>query len=234
MSDPPPSPADIQTLALMSVSALAFCCWDLFLTFDDEVRLIWSKSSKSSIKWMFLSARYIGIGSLASFVSLGTIGPMLGCQGVIVLQVTMSQILVMVLETVLYLRVHALYNQNRHMRLFLIFLAFSGTTTALLSLILSMPYNQFDANCVITRTGPGAPALALQFCAYHSRQHTPSARSCEIHTYLSTVWHQIANRDFDASRWDNFLYLSHGSIATNCHTDGACAWSQHRDSDPIF
>ncbi|KIM76956.1 hypothetical protein PILCRDRAFT_12476 [Piloderma croceum F 1598] len=46
-----------------SISALALLVYEILLTFDDEVELIWTKPGSSFIKWLFLLMRYFGLTS---------------------------------------------------------------------------------------------------------------------------------------------------------------------------
>ncbi|KAF5393261.1 hypothetical protein D9757_000627 [Collybiopsis confluens] len=52
----------IRDLEAASGAALFFLAWDILITMDDEVELIWSKPWTSWIKWAFLIARYFSLG----------------------------------------------------------------------------------------------------------------------------------------------------------------------------
>ncbi|KAJ4483349.1 hypothetical protein J3R30DRAFT_3447784 [Lentinula aciculospora] len=55
-----PVPASRLVIDLESSTAAAsfFLAWEILITLDDEVELIWSKPGHSWIKWAFLLARY--------------------------------------------------------------------------------------------------------------------------------------------------------------------------------
>ncbi|KAH7916163.1 hypothetical protein BJ138DRAFT_691561 [Hygrophoropsis aurantiaca] len=147
----------------LTVSAVTWLIWDWCLTFDDEVRFVWSKSYKVPIKWAFLSARYVGILSLCSGHILNLIP--ISCQAKLGLLLALDQILVTTVEIIMVLRVHALYNRNHRMGIFLGFLAISGTIAEILGWALSMPVAQFDPQCVVIHIGPSSPSFLIIFLA---------------------------------------------------------------------
>ncbi|KAH7922221.1 hypothetical protein BV22DRAFT_1037747 [Leucogyrophana mollusca] len=162
-----------RDLTSISVSALSFLSWEICITFKDEVELIWSKPATSLVKWLFLLARYVGLASLLyvlipdiqQFVEiamgvclfsatrlLGVYvgGSTIGCKGLLVLRVTMSQVLVTLIELIFMLRVHALYNRDRRMAVCLGFLAVSGMIVAIVGLSHTVANTQFDEMCSVT------------------------------------------------------------------------------------
>ncbi|KAH7922658.1 hypothetical protein BV22DRAFT_643249 [Leucogyrophana mollusca] len=147
-----------RQLSTVSMSALTFLSWELCTTFDNEVNYIWSKSYKSSVKWLFLLTRYIGLGSLVTNISMSISGgrPPLSCWGFLTLQISVMQTIITLVELTLVVRVVALYNQNHRLRAILLFLVIGGTIFSMIGFATSVHKTEFDAMCVITHVAPAA------------------------------------------------------------------------------
>ncbi|KAH7922220.1 hypothetical protein BV22DRAFT_1131619 [Leucogyrophana mollusca] len=154
-------------LTAVTASALTFLVWELCITFDDEVEFIWSKPSKSPIKWLFLFTRYVGLGSLAGsrFIGIGGDNPILSCTGFLVLQVTLMQALIILVELILALRVHALYNRDRRMGAFLLFLVVSEPIIAIIWLSSTVPNTEFDSLCNVVHINSRMTSLSFSIVA---------------------------------------------------------------------
>ncbi|KAH7917445.1 hypothetical protein BV22DRAFT_1042346 [Leucogyrophana mollusca] len=180
-----------RELSSISLSALSLLCWDLCLTLDDEVRFIWSKTWRVPVKWLYLTARYVGIASFMCvqtrtfFISLmfrlrmasvlmisysvnrsigGGGNPLaLSCKASLALQSGMTQVLVTVVELILMLRVHALYNRDRRVSVFLLFLAIGGTAVGIAGLCVTVPNAQFNSVCGVTDIGTSMTPFSFAF-----------------------------------------------------------------------
>ncbi|KAH7920927.1 hypothetical protein BV22DRAFT_1132697 [Leucogyrophana mollusca] len=151
---PSPSLANIdRPLTSISISALCFLSWEYCITFGDEVKYIWSKPYDSPIKWLFLLTRYVGLGSLVGnrFIGIGGNNPTISCRGFLTYQVTMSEVLVTLVELILMIRVHALYNRDRRIAAFLALLLAAGKVVAIIGLDSTVSTSHFNEICGVTR-----------------------------------------------------------------------------------
>ncbi|KAH7922218.1 hypothetical protein BV22DRAFT_673653 [Leucogyrophana mollusca] len=113
------------------------------------MKFIWSKSNKSHIKWLYLLTRYVGLAAFAGnrFIGVGGSHPALSCKSFLSYQVTMTQVLVTLVQTILMLRVYALYNP--------------GATS-------TIPNAQFNAVCGIVHIGSVMTSFRFAFVAIES------------------------------------------------------------------
>ncbi|KAH7922219.1 hypothetical protein BV22DRAFT_673743 [Leucogyrophana mollusca] len=158
--------ADIsRDMKPISISALSFLFWELCITFDDEVNLIWSKPWGSLVKWLFLLTRYVGLASIASGRALGTAGhsSALSCREALALQVSMTRILFTLVEIILMLRLYALYNRDPRIAAFLVFLAVLGAVVAIVGLSNTVPSSHFDELCHIIRIDTPLSSFSFVF-----------------------------------------------------------------------
>ncbi|KAF8159236.1 hypothetical protein B0H34DRAFT_655556, partial [Crassisporium funariophilum] len=99
-------------------AALVFLLWDTLITWKDEVHYIWPQSIRSPTKWVFLFTRYFGILAQARLVSvnmsltLGTFSTDI-CRMIYISQVICGGVLMACVQSLLMLRVYALYIQDR-------------------------------------------------------------------------------------------------------------------------
>ncbi|KAH7916160.1 hypothetical protein BJ138DRAFT_1140327 [Hygrophoropsis aurantiaca] len=87
----------------------------------------------------------------------------LSCKALFALQLCMSQALVAIVEVILALRVHALYNQHFQMAYFLRLLIGVGFVISIAGLILAMREIQFDAVCAVIRVNSLTASPILVF-----------------------------------------------------------------------
>ncbi|KAH7909945.1 hypothetical protein BJ138DRAFT_166044 [Hygrophoropsis aurantiaca] len=174
--------------SMISISALAFLCWDLCLTASDEIELVSSKTWKSPVKWLFLIARYTGLASLIANRPFGMGGRNmpLSCEAFLAMQSSLTQVLVTVSELILMIRVHALYNRNRWMTAFLVFLAFIGTADGIVGLIFTLPNAQFDSLCGVADIGSSMTSFTLAFVAIDVILLLLTVFKC-VHTFQTTT-----------------------------------------------
>ncbi|KIK67370.1 hypothetical protein GYMLUDRAFT_37477 [Collybiopsis luxurians FD-317 M1] len=151
----------IRDLEAASGAALFFLAWDILITLDDEVELIWSKPWNSWIKWAFLVARYFSLVlSLAGrFVELMVtytrtfhsegLRIWFGLQGLLAFSIIASA------EMVMMARVYALYNKNKWVGYGFIGLLLAELVIAVLGIVLRFPSSSFDPENIPTNT-PGS------------------------------------------------------------------------------
>ncbi|KAH7909943.1 hypothetical protein BJ138DRAFT_1154078 [Hygrophoropsis aurantiaca] len=155
----------VDALIASSVSALGFLFWDLCITFDDEVAFIWSKSIKSPVKFLFLLTRYIGLASLAGnqYIGFPISDSFSSCETWLILQASVVQGMITLVELTLMLRVYALYNQDPRIGLFLLLLSISGTIIAVAGLCITVPEAQFGSACMMTYVSDSVTYFSMVF-----------------------------------------------------------------------
>ncbi|TFK49577.1 hypothetical protein OE88DRAFT_357077 [Heliocybe sulcata] len=92
-----------------AVASATWLVWDLFITLDDEVELIW-KSRTSLPKYLYFVSRYVGIFMQALLAS-GAL--LMYCAPWLIFEAVSSTILVVAVELSMILRVQALYAGSR-------------------------------------------------------------------------------------------------------------------------
>ncbi|KAJ7782774.1 hypothetical protein B0H16DRAFT_1709613 [Mycena metata] len=145
-----------QVVYASSVGALAFLAYDIIITLDDEIRLVWPKPW-GRMKFLFLFIRYIPLFVQISIVVLGCpeLTPQFNftshdCFIWQVYQGVASVLIIVAVDYVLILRVSALYHDKptiRRVVLAAFGLEFAGMCVGL---GLSLPGIQFDDLCVVT------------------------------------------------------------------------------------
>jgi len=144
----------IVTCNYSAMGALAFTTWDIMITFDDEVREIWTRPW-THLKSLYLFLRFFSFGAqLLSTViylklSAGLILTRSGCQKWVIFQGFSSQILMMGVQVILILRVQALYNGNKFFRRLLP--AILVSEIVIMSVLFTMKANEIEygPQCVV-------------------------------------------------------------------------------------
>ncbi|KAJ3988534.1 hypothetical protein F5890DRAFT_1491248 [Lentinula detonsa] len=159
-----PVPASRLVIDLESSTGAAFCflAWEILITLDDEVELIWSKPRHSWIKWAFLLARYGALSLLLAgrvlelivtystmHLNTNSIRIWFALQGLLAFSIMAGA------EIVMMARVYALYNRNKLVGYGFITLMLAEVFTALLGFGLTFPPPSFDPQLIITTT-PGS------------------------------------------------------------------------------
>lgn len=148
-----------RAVSYSEVAAVTLLTWDIFITFSDEVELIWKKAWTPA-KGMYVFARYIpwlfqlallGInidGSTGIFFTVAE------CRKWMIVQAVILQLVITAVDIILILRVYILFNRNRYLLLVLgtLFLA----EVAFLSYVLAMitPRLTFNDDCFVTSSPP--------------------------------------------------------------------------------
>ncbi|KAF7315219.1 hypothetical protein MIND_00036300 [Mycena indigotica] len=139
-----------------SLAALTWLLYDIFLTFEDEVKYVWPKPW-SIIKAVFYFIRYVPLFVQLSILTIGS--PELtpgfhfthhACFIWQVYQVTATITIFVAVDYVLILRVYALYHNNPLIRK-IVLVAFATEVVLMVTgLVLSLPTIQFDELCVVS------------------------------------------------------------------------------------
>ncbi|KAF8891739.1 hypothetical protein BD779DRAFT_144646 [Infundibulicybe gibba] len=154
-----PSTADVaagtQAVDRSSVAALAFLVWDICITFDDEVKLIWSRPWTYT-KFLFYFVRYLPLMVEISILFVGTeLSPQFhfsphDCFIWQVYQGVASISIVASVDFILILRVYALFHNSPIVRSIVsvcFMLELAGMCTGL---ALSLPGIKYDSICIVT------------------------------------------------------------------------------------
>ncbi|KAF9268938.1 hypothetical protein L218DRAFT_541106 [Marasmius fiardii PR-910] len=138
----------ISDLSRASLSASCFLLWDICITLDQEVEYIWSKPSRSWIKWAFLFARYFSLFTQISHRLIEfrvTYHPsfVLAHKSVLRVWFGIQVLLVFMImigaEIVMMARVYAIYNKNKHVGIGFIFLLLAESTTVAVGFGITFP-----------------------------------------------------------------------------------------------
>lgn len=155
-----------------SVAALAWLCWDICITIDEEVEVVW-KMRWSYIKCTYFFLRYMGVCLLASSWPIGTVEtPKLhftkhDCYIWNAYQTIGSFLICLAVEYVLLLRVFALYSSHRYMKYVLPALFIAEVIIMLISVISFLPKLEYTITCATLSTPRGmfiygATSIAFQ------------------------------------------------------------------------
>ncbi|KAH7909935.1 hypothetical protein BJ138DRAFT_164644 [Hygrophoropsis aurantiaca] len=175
----------INLLTASSASALAFLVWECCTTLADEVEYIWSKPNVLLIKWLYLLTRYVGLLSLLLTPFFGY-GSSLSCLAWIAIQMGEVQAMITLVEIVLMMRVHALYNRDPRMLAFLIFLILVATVGPMTGMALIAPKMQFSPTCAVLSIETSLTFISYIFSVTESILLLLTIAKC-IHTFRKTT-----------------------------------------------
>ncbi|KAI0248021.1 hypothetical protein BJV78DRAFT_1076238, partial [Lactifluus subvellereus] len=156
------------------VAALTFLVWDIFITLDQEVEAVWSKPNKYYTKWVFLFIRYFAVAMQISLLFAGT---QLAtnfhytesdCIKWYIFQEVGTQLLVAAVEFILIIRVHALYDRNRHITAILFVLFLVENVVMTVTLVKVVPGVRFDAICIVRRSPSDLVIFAVAFVSFET------------------------------------------------------------------
>ncbi|PPQ98796.1 hypothetical protein CVT24_003354 [Panaeolus cyanescens] len=166
------SAAGAEVVNRSSVAALAFLLWDILITMEDEVNLIWPRTL-SYTKVVYFLIRYIPVFVHISILFVGTeLTPYFNftpydCYIWQIFQGVAVVTIVTLVDTILILRIHALYHGNNVMRI-IVFICFGLEIIGMtIGLIISLPKITYDHIC-LTLSFPhsiilyGASSIAFQ------------------------------------------------------------------------
>lgn len=147
-----------------SIATIAFLLWDICITVDQEVELIWSQPF-SFANVLYLIVRYLPIVLQISILPIGSTEP----EGLTfshrecliwqLYQLVATMLLFMAVEYILLLRVDALYGGYRPIRWIIRCLYFVEVTCMIVGISVSAHGFLFDARCGVTDT----PSTAVIF-----------------------------------------------------------------------
>ncbi|KAH9985263.1 hypothetical protein BJV77DRAFT_1071528 [Russula vinacea] len=164
-------------LDMSSVAALSFLVWDVLITLDQEVDAIWSsvlfffsgvafshlslrRTNSSYSKWLFFFVRYFAVAMQISLLFVGTELSISfhytesDCVKWYIYQEVGTQLLVAAVESILIVRVHALYDRNLSVTVPLVVLFVLENIAMIATFVTVIPGVRFDATCTVIRSPP--------------------------------------------------------------------------------
>ncbi|KAF8647826.1 hypothetical protein AX16_006528 [Volvariella volvacea WC 439] len=157
--------ASAQAVNRSSVASLAFLVWDIIITFDEEVKVIWPNPCSYS-KVLYFFVRYLALIVQISILFVGTeLSPALNfteydCFIWQVWQGAGAFAILSATDLVLILRVHALYRGNTIVRVFLAVIFVGELVVMATGLIYAIPDIKYDHLCRVTQNPPIFLAVA--------------------------------------------------------------------------
>ncbi|TFK44270.1 hypothetical protein BDQ12DRAFT_672680 [Crucibulum laeve] len=140
------------------VASLTFLLYEITITFDDEVDIIWAKPNKSWIKWQFLFTRYFALAvqlvnrSIEMAINSDSVMLTGSLKDWYICQVFVGSILITAVELVLMARVYALYNKNIWIGIGFGVLLCGEVVTMIVGVILNIPGDGFQVDTLLLRS----------------------------------------------------------------------------------
>ncbi|KAF9224235.1 hypothetical protein BS17DRAFT_780722 [Gyrodon lividus] len=154
-------PLLLQITEHTTTAVLTVIIWESIITFGDEVTYIWSKPRSAHIKWLYLFGKYFGvIAQITNFVFLLEFAenipiPVRWCQCYHAVQVVCLALLLLAFDTVLLLRVYALYGRNRLVIALALFAVVMEFVMTVASGCVAIPANPYDPACLLLNVPSG-------------------------------------------------------------------------------
>ncbi|KZP30020.1 hypothetical protein FIBSPDRAFT_1038390 [Athelia psychrophila] len=210
----------VQEVALIrharsnTLGGLVFVCWEALVTHDNEVQFIWSKPNTSFIKWLFLYIRYAGILGQIFNVFVTTQYPLSSAQCVywFTVKCVIGQAMMSAFETVLILRVYALYGRSYRVAAAMLFFILAEITITSTAVWHMMPTLDFGPTCFTVlphkaTTYYMAGALSTQLAIVTLTLHKSSATSLSMSRWSNNALSTIIKRDGTAACGTVFVLI---------------------------
>ncbi|CAK5281741.1 unnamed protein product [Mycena citricolor] len=149
-----------------AVAALAFYVWEYLITFDDEVRYIWTKPRKW-VKFVFVFLRYFPFALILSNRILtdkvfnGATISYAALRAWYVAQVAVAHLAMTGVEIIMMTRVYALYRNNRWIGWGFVLLWIAETVVVLVGLFVTLPGLHFKPELMATSVPHSFAYLAI-------------------------------------------------------------------------
>ncbi|KAF8161221.1 hypothetical protein B0H34DRAFT_371312 [Crassisporium funariophilum] len=145
----------MNTLQGASYAGLAFLCWEILITFQDEIDLMWAQPRKLTIvKLLYFFVRYFALGiqinnSVVSGILI-TRYPVHEriCRLWLTYQVLTVYSLLGAVDLILMIRVYAFYNRKRWIGVLMIVLLFFRVGLSCASAAMTVPTQGFNDACL--------------------------------------------------------------------------------------
>ncbi|KAF9529227.1 hypothetical protein CPB83DRAFT_852894 [Crepidotus variabilis] len=168
--------AGAQAVNRSSVAALAFLVWDILITFDDEVEYIWPRKWTFP-KFTYFGARYLPMMVQTSILLIGSeLTPIFhftshDCFIWQVFQGVSASTIVVIVDSILILRIFALYHDNRTIRILVCVFFTLEVVGIVVGLALALPGITYDDVCLVVGVPPaliiyGASSIIFQMILF--------------------------------------------------------------------
>ncbi|KII92922.1 hypothetical protein PLICRDRAFT_696193 [Plicaturopsis crispa FD-325 SS-3] len=148
--DPTSAALGGQAAIRSAVGAFAFLLYDMLLTFDQEVELIWSRDW-SSVKLLYFFVRYFSVlVQIPTVFMAGSHFSQRQCFPWVTFQDLATIMIVLSVDYILLLRVTALYHHNRVVKIILLVSYGVDICALVVSTCLAIPSVTYDKHCTVT------------------------------------------------------------------------------------
>ncbi|KAJ3553304.1 hypothetical protein NM688_g3686 [Phlebia brevispora] len=142
--------SDRQAVSWAATAALTWMAWDTIIHWDAEMECIWQRP-KSWVKVAYIIVRYLPIFNMGATATMNM--PIhfssAGCLGWVVDQLVFMEIVTIVVEVILVMRLYILYNRNKVI-LWTIVILFAVEIAVMISaLAVSLPKITFEGHCYV-------------------------------------------------------------------------------------
>ncbi|TCD66717.1 hypothetical protein EIP91_001010 [Steccherinum ochraceum] len=130
---------EAQVLLYCNVAAVAFLMYDMLIHLSDEVELMW-KARNTWVKFVYLYLRYYGILVIGLLILHGGTGGHMSdrtCLNWFIAETVISNSVVLVVETMLLIRVYAIYGKSKIILCILATASLAESLTVLITTIKS-------------------------------------------------------------------------------------------------
>ncbi|THG97380.1 hypothetical protein EW026_g4597 [Hermanssonia centrifuga] len=152
--------ADKRAVTTAAGAALSWMIWDTIIHFDVEVECIWRrpklwvKIAYAFIRWLtiFHAGAVLTLNGSARFSTSG-------CRGWLIHELVYMEVLTLVVEVILVMRLYVLYNQNKII-LWAMITFFIGEISMMIAVLaIVLPRMTFDSDCLVA----AAPSFFMAY-----------------------------------------------------------------------
>ncbi|KAI0349764.1 hypothetical protein OH77DRAFT_1525406 [Trametes cingulata] len=152
-----------ESTGYYSVAAMTFLTWDLIVSFAEEVNLVWQRPNGWS-RWLYAFIRYVPLlaetGFFAYFaVQARSLPDFSGgqCNATVLTASVVLHSVIVGVEVVLLVRVHALYDRSRNMTFALVAAFATSLSASILGIYFALRRLSYDGQCLVS----SAPRIML-------------------------------------------------------------------------
>ncbi|KAI0659270.1 hypothetical protein C8Q70DRAFT_130608 [Cubamyces menziesii] len=162
-----------QNAGLSSAAAMTFSVWDILLSFSDEIQLIWQPTN-GWLRWLYAFIRYfplIGEAALYTYFD-NPVRPheftVYECDASTLAESILLECVTIAVETVLLMRVHALYSRSRLVLLGLLAGLAATVCATFCGMWFAMGGFIYDAECFASSSPKLMPLVWLSPVAFEA------------------------------------------------------------------
>ncbi|KAN0084516.1 hypothetical protein V8E55_008020 [Tylopilus felleus] len=181
-----------QLCGYVAAASWMILVWEAVITMEDEVQFVWAISWTAYIKWLYFFGKYFALAlQTAVFgIQVGYLGnrviALLWCRVYRLLEMVASSLLMLCFDTVLLLRIYALYGWRTWSSAFGTFAVLIEIVTTIVSASWTIPTTIYDSSCAMIKVektiliyvvGTFVAQAILLWLAYRRRESALRARS---------------------------------------------------------